>query len=58
MTNFEKIKTMTQEQLAHFLSSRIKICRSGLDCELCTHYEDVLCHEKSCLWWLQREIEL
>jgi hypothetical protein len=59
MTNFEKIKSMSIEQLAHFLSGSIQMCKSdgGLTCELCDHFGDVICEEKSCIKWLQREVE-
>lgn len=57
MTKFEKIKSMSVEELAHFLSSIIKMCNEELACEFCDHYGEVICDEKLCVKWLQREVE-
>ncbi len=58
MTNFEKIKSMSPEELAHFLSGTSKMCKFGeLACEFCDHYGEVICNEELCVKWLQMSFE-
>lgn len=57
MTNFEIIKSMSIDELAHFLVHTIDMCKSEEFCELCDHYVEAICRKESCIRWLNEEGE-
>jgi hypothetical protein len=47
MTKFEKIKTMSIEELAHFLSCSVQMCNMNDEvmCGVCTNSGDDICNK-------------
>lgn len=62
MTNFEKIKQMTADELAHLIGKIADCCYDKADgnylaCEDCPLKNSNTCGEKGILEWLQQEAE-
>lgn len=55
MNNFERIKSMSIEELAHFINETIDICKSKEFCEACTHHSFNICDKDVCVNWLRSE---
>lgn len=60
MTKFEKIKTMSIEELAHFLSCSAQMCNMNDEvmCGVCTNSGDDICNKESCIKWLNSKVEM
>lgn len=55
MTNYEKIKNMTVEEMAKFLDELTDRCNASMciDCPLC---KGLFCCAKEIIYWLNREV--
>ena len=60
MTKFEKIKTMSIEELAHFLSCSVQMCNMNdeITCACCTNSGDDIFNKESCIKWLMSEVDV
>ena len=57
MTNADKIRSMTDEELAEFIESINKVCLAGTGEIDCSAYENCEACKIITLRWLQKEVE-
>lgn len=58
-TNFDKIKDMSVEEMAEFLSEIADNCSTEMACNQFCHDDNCprYCEYESCKEWLEREVE-
>lgn len=58
MTNYEKIKNMTVDEMAEFIYVLIKVCEMNDNCSTCICNDSDMCmSEMMAKKWLEREVE-
>lgn len=55
MTNGDRIRAMTDEEIASFFNHVLECCSDGWKCDECAFKNAGKCSEKDLLTWMQKE---